>query len=49
MYEQYVSQRALGAYAATMTQPEAAFDLSYAAQTTNPEKADINTLNKCLQ
>ena len=48
-YEQYVSQRALGAYAASMSQPEAAFDLSYAAQTTSPEKADIDALNKRLQ
>jgi hypothetical protein len=47
--EQYVSQRALGAYVASMSQPEAAYDLSFAAQTTNPEKSDINALNKRLQ
>jgi hypothetical protein len=48
-YEQYISQRALGAYVASMSQPEAAYDLSYAAQTTTPEKADIAALNKRLQ
>jgi hypothetical protein len=47
--EQYISQRALGAYVATMSQPEAAFDLSFAAQMTDPGKADIDLLNKRLQ
>jgi hypothetical protein len=32
-----------------MCQPEASFDLSCAAQVTNPEKADVTALNKRLQ
>jgi hypothetical protein len=32
--DQYVAQRARGVYLATVTQPEAAFDLSFAVQTT---------------
>jgi hypothetical protein len=32
--DQYVTQRAHGVYLATVTQPEAAFDLSFATQTT---------------
>lgn len=47
--EQYVAQRALGAYIASVSQPEAAFDLSYAAQTTSPGKDDIKALNNRLQ
>lgn len=48
-HEQYVAQRALGAYIASMSQPEASFDLSIAAQTTDPTKDDIKALNKRLQ
>ena len=45
--DQYVAQRARGAYLATVTQPEAAFDLSFAAQTTGEVTQDqINLLNK---
>jgi hypothetical protein len=47
--EQYVAQRARGAYIASMCQPEASFDLSFAAQVINPEKSDITALNKRLQ
>ncbi|EED22459.1 hypothetical protein TSTA_097080 [Talaromyces stipitatus ATCC 10500] len=47
--EQYVAQRALGAYIASVSQPEASFDLSFAAQITNPEKDNIKSLNKRLQ
>lgn len=47
--DQFVAQRALGAYVASLSQPEAAFDLSYAAQTTDPEKADIEAPNKRLK
>jgi hypothetical protein len=47
--EQYVAQRALGAYIASVCQPEAAFDLSFAAQSTNPTKDDIKALNKRLE
>ena len=49
MKEQYVAQRARGAYVATMTQPEASFDLSFAAQATEPTKDDIKALNQRLQ
>ncbi|QGA14690.1 hypothetical protein EYB26_002346 [Talaromyces marneffei] len=48
-HEQYVAQRALGAYITSMSQPEASFDLSYAAQATDPQKDDIKALNKRLQ
>lgn len=47
--EQYVAQRARGAYIASVCQPEASFDLSFAAQTTNPEGSDFKALNKRLQ
>ena len=47
--EQYIAQRALGAYIASMSQPEASFDLSFAAQITDPQKDDIKALNKRLQ
>ncbi|KHJ31356.1 hypothetical protein EV44_g4611 [Erysiphe necator] len=45
---QYISQRALGAYIATVCQPEASFDLSRAAQVINPETNDVSQLNKRL-
>lgn len=35
--DQYVAQRARGAYIATISQPEAAFDLSFAAQVSQPQ------------
>jgi hypothetical protein len=47
--DQYVAQRARGAYIATMTQPEASFDLSLAAQVTNPKEEDAKRLNRRLQ
>jgi hypothetical protein len=46
---QYVAQRARGAYVATVCQPEAAFDLSTAAQVTEPTSDDIKKLNKRLE
>jgi hypothetical protein len=46
--DQYVALQARGAYVATVSQPEAAFDLSAAAQVTNPQKGDIEKLNKRL-
>jgi len=49
MKEQYIAQRARGAYIASMCQPEASFDLSFAAQITNPGEQDIKFLNKRLQ
>ncbi|EED22642.1 conserved hypothetical protein [Talaromyces stipitatus ATCC 10500] len=48
-HEQYIAQRALGAYIASVSQPEASFDLSFAAQATQPGKEDIKALNKRLQ
>lgn len=45
----YIAQRARGAYIATVCQPEAAFDLSFAAQTTNPTRTEAKALNKRLQ
>ncbi|EED20822.1 hypothetical protein TSTA_040160 [Talaromyces stipitatus ATCC 10500] len=49
LYEQYVAQRALGAYIASVSQPEASFDLSFAAQATQPDEEDIKALNKRLK
>ena len=46
--DQYVAQRARGAYVATVCQPEAAFDLSFAAQVVNPKEEDAKRLNKRL-
>lgn len=47
--DQYVAQRARGAYLASICQPEASFDLSYAAQSTEFLPDDIASLNKRLQ
>jgi hypothetical protein len=47
--EQYVAQRARGAYVASSCQPEASFDLSLAAQSIEVLPGDITTLNKRLQ
>jgi hypothetical protein len=47
--DQYVAQRARGAYIATVSQPEAAFDLSFAAQVINPKEEHAKQLNKRLQ
>lgn len=47
--EQYVAQRVRRAYVASICQPEASFDLSYAAQSTDPTSDDIARLNKRLQ
>lgn len=46
--EQYIAQKARGAYIATVSQPEAAFDLSFVAQVINPKKEDAKALNKYL-
>lgn len=46
--EQYVAQRARGAYIATVSQQQAAFALSYAAQITDPTYDDAQYLNRCL-
>ena len=47
--DQYVAQRARGAYIATVCQPEATFDLSFAAQIVNPKEEHAKQLNKRLQ
>ena len=47
--QEYVEQRARGAYIATVCQPEASFDLSAAAQHKSPEKEDIARLNKRIK
>ena len=47
--EQYVAQRARGAYIASVCQPEAAYDLSAAAQAIDPTENDVKALNKRLQ
>ena len=45
---QYIAQRARGAYIATLCQPEAAYDLSTAAQVTDPTEDNTKQLNKRL-
>jgi len=47
--QQYMEQRARGAYIASICQPEAAFDLSTAAQHKDPSDDDIVSLNKRLE
>jgi hypothetical protein len=47
--EQYVAQRARGAYIASVCQPEAAYDLSVAAQSVNTTDDDVKALNKRIQ
>lgn len=45
----YIKERARGAYIVSTCQPEAAFSLSYAAQTTEPDKDDVDRLNSRLK
>ena len=45
----YVQQRARGAYIASICQPEAAFDLSTAAQHQEPRMEEFKILNKRLK
>ncbi|KAI0999863.1 hypothetical protein K3495_g8333 [Podosphaera aphanis] len=48
--QQYIEQRARGAYLASICQPEACFDLSTATQKQqNPSNDDITALNKWLR
>jgi len=47
--QQYVEQRARGAYIASICQPEASFDMSIAAQYKDPGNDDITRLNKRLE
>ena len=46
--DQYIAQRARGAYIASVCQPEASFDLSFAAQVINLVEDDTKNLNKRL-
>jgi hypothetical protein len=46
--DQYIAQRARGAYIASVSQPEASFDLSFAAQVISPTIEDTKALNKRL-
>jgi hypothetical protein len=46
--EQYVAQRAQGAYIALVCQPKAAYDLLVAAQAIKVTKKDVKLLNKRL-
>ena len=47
--DQYITQRAKGAYIASMCQPKTSFDLSYATQVTNPDKKNAKLFNKRIQ
>ena len=47
--DQYVAQRARGAYITTVCQPESSYDLSFTAQVTDPQEADVKQLNKRIQ
>ena len=46
--DQYIAQRAKGAYIALVYQPEALFNLSFTTQAINPKEVDIRELNKRL-
>jgi len=46
--DQYIAQRARGAYIALVCQPKALFNLSFAAQAINPKEVDVRELNKRL-
>jgi hypothetical protein len=47
--DQYIAQRTRDVYIATISQFEASFDLSFAAQTINLKKEDAKRLNQRLQ
>ena len=47
--EEYGDKKVRVAYIATVCQPEAAFDLSVAAQSQNPSDSDAKALNKRLK
>ena len=46
---QYIAQRIRGAYIAFLSQSEASFDFSFAAQTINPKEKNARALNRRLQ
>jgi len=41
-----MAQRARGAYIATVYQPESLYNLSFTAQVTDPQEANVKQLNK---
>jgi hypothetical protein len=41
-----MAQRARGAYITTVYQPKSLYDLSFTAQVTDPQEADVKQLNK---
>lgn len=47
--QQYIEQRARGAYIASICQPEATFDYSSAAQVKDPVEKDVTALNKRIK
>lgn len=47
--QEYVAQRARGAYIASICQPEASYDLSTAAQIKDPDEKDMEALNVRLK
>ena len=47
--QDYMEQRARGAYIATVCQPEALFDLSIAAQHQDPTPDDVTALNRRIK
>jgi hypothetical protein len=47
--DQYIAQRARGAYISSVCQPESAYDLSVAAQAVEPTENDVKKLNKRIQ
>jgi hypothetical protein len=47
--EEYVLQHVREAYISLVCQPQVAFGLLYAAQTTDLQKDNANKLNKCLK
>ena len=47
--QDYMEQRARGAYIATVCQPEASFDLSIAAQHQDPQPDDVLALNRRIK
>jgi hypothetical protein len=47
--DQYMAQRAKGAYIATICQPESSFNLSIAAQVIDIQETDAKQLNKRIQ
>ena len=44
--EQYIVQYIRGVYVASVCQPEASFNLSFATQVINSKKKDVTALNK---